>query len=92
MGNSFAKDLNKVFGHSGQGGPVAGGSPDDWTPGARDPDYNPPKPTPPTPPPIPKYVPPPFYSPRQSQLQKSTYNPSSTSHQYLQRFGAASHY
>ncbi len=91
MGNGFVKGLNKVFGHSGQGGAVAGGSPDDWTPGARDPDQ-PPPPKPPPPPAIPHYTPPPFYSPRQSQLQKTTYNPSSTSHQYLQRFGAASHY
>ena len=30
MGNSFAKDINKVFGHAGQGGAVAGGSPEDW--------------------------------------------------------------
>jgi hypothetical protein len=91
MGHKFSRDLNKVFGHSGQGGTAAGGSPDDWTPGARDPDGGH-KETPPTPPTIPHYTPPPFYSPRQSQLQKTTFNPASTSHGYLQRFGVASHY
>ena len=50
-----------------------------------------PPPNRPPPPIVPKYQPPPFYSPRQSQLQRSTYNPSSTSHNYLERFGAASH-
>jgi hypothetical protein len=91
MGNSFVKDINKVFGHSGQGGYVAGGSPDDWQPGSRDPDYNPGTPTPPPPPKVPQYVAPAFYSPKQSQLQSATYNPSSTSHSYLSRFGAAKH-
>lgn len=103
MGNSFAKGLNSVFGQSGQGGVAAGGSPEDW-PGSggmgggpagtdnRDPDNMGPTPQTTAPPVIPQYQAPPFFSPRQSQLQKTTYNPSSTSHQYLQRYGAASHY
>tara|TARA_R110002153_G_scaffold262677_1_gene423674 strand:+ start:321 stop:596 length:276 start_codon:yes stop_codon:yes gene_type:complete len=91
MGNNATKNFNKIFSHHGQGGTAAGGSPDDWNQHARDPNQ-PKPPPPPAPPTIPHYEPPPFYSPRQSQLQKSTYNPSSTSHNYLQRFGAASHY
>ena len=103
MGNSFVKDINKALGTAGQGGPVAGGSPEDW-PGSsgmgggpagtddRNPDDTGQKPAPPPPPAIPHYTAPAFYAPRQSQLQASTYNPSSTSHNYLQRFGAASHY
>lgn len=102
MGNSFAKDINKVFGHSGQGGPVAGGSPED-NPGSdqagggppgtddRDPDDTGKRPPPEKPPPIPQYQAPAFYAPKQSQLQSATYNPSSTSHAYLSRFGAAKH-
>jgi len=102
MGNSFAKDINKVFGRSGQGGAVAGGSPED-NPGSdfagggppgtddRNPDDQGQKPTPEAPPPIPKFVAPEFYAPKQSQLQSATYNPSSTSHAYLSRFGTAKH-
>lgn len=105
--SSFVKDINKAFGQAGQGGDVAGGSPEDW-PGSnepwagggppnsgddnRDPNNNEQKPKPADAPTIPQYRAPPFYSPRQSQLQKSTYNANSTSHQYLQRFGAATHY
>lgn len=32
-----------------------------------------------------------FYAPRQSQLQRAQYNPTSTSHNYLQRYGIPSH-
>lgn len=91
MGNSFTKDINKAFGKSSMGGEGAGAEPDDWNPEQRDPDYNP-QPDKPPPPTVPKFTPPPFYSPRQSQLQKTTYNPQSTSHAYLQRFGASSNY
>lgn len=45
-----------------------------------------------TPPPPPVYNKPNFYAPRQSQLQKATYDPASTSHDQLQRFGIPSHY
>lgn len=103
MGNSFVKDINKAFGHAGQGGPAAGGSPEDWPgsdnagggpPGTdnRDPDDTGQPAKPPPPPPVPKYVPPPFYAPKQSQLQGASYNPQSTSHNYLARYGAGGHY
>ncbi len=48
-------------------------------------------PPPPKPPTVPKYNAPAFYAPKQSQLQSATYNPSSTSHNYLARYGAGSH-
>jgi len=89
MGNAFVRDINKAFGQSGQGGAVAGGDPDDWSPGARDPDYNPPSaPKVPPPPPVPKYIPPVLYSNRLAQEQGETRNDFNTSHQYLQRYSA----
>lgn len=43
-------------------------------------------------PPPPKYNAPNFYAPKQSQLQQASYDPSSTSHQGIQRFGVPTHY
>jgi len=103
MGNSFAKDINKVFGRgpaASQGGMAAGTSGNDWDgggapagqhPGQGRPGQSDPEPNPTAPPTVPKYQAPVFYAPRQSQLQSATYNPSSTSHSYLQRYGVAKH-
>jgi hypothetical protein len=49
-------------------------------------------PPPPPPPAIPHYTQPFFFSNKQSQLQKATIDPRSTSHNYLQRFGTSSHF
>ena len=38
------------------------------------------------------FVPPPMYSPRQAVDQKTTFNPMSTSLNYLARFGTAKHF
>jgi len=100
MGGNFTKELNKVFGEgsaASQGGMAAGTSPQDWgnqgNPGQGRPGQTEGgKPTPPPPPTIPKYVQPQMYAPRQSQLQKSTYNPNSTSHDYLSRFSVSKHF
>ena len=48
-----------------------------------------PNPVPPSLPPVPKFQPPAFYAPQQSQLQRAVPNPESTSHNNLQRFGVA---
>lgn len=101
MGGNFTKELNKVFGEgsaASQGGMAAGTSPEDWNqqpkgqgrPGQETAGTGPPPPT--KPPPIPKYVQPAMYAPKQSQLQKSTFNPSSTSHDYLSRYSVSKHF
>lgn len=100
MGN--LNSLNQAFDH-GQGGTAAGGSPEDWggggglqpgqgrgTPGGTPDAPSPQKPE--APPPIPKYVQPVMYAPKQSQLQRTTYNPNSTSHDYLSRFSVSKHF
>ncbi len=98
MGGNFTKELNIAFDH-GQGGDVSGGAPMDWNQGlggdGRGNPENPDIPYPvkgPPPPTVPKYVQPQAYSPKQSQLQKTTYNPSSTSHGYLSRFSVGKHF
>lgn len=98
MGNSFTKDLNKVFGQgpaASEGGMAAGTSPEDWNQqpaGEGRPGQDTPTAPPVQAPAVPKYVAPDFYSPKQAQLQSATFDPRSTSHGYLQRFGAASHF
>lgn len=95
MGNGATKEFNTIFGagsasaDEGGGGPAAGTSDRDWDQhGGHDP---PPPSKPPPPPTIPHYNAPAFYAPKQSQLQSTTYDPTSTSHQGIQRFGIPSH-
>ena len=94
MGSGFAKFAEEE-GH-GQGGDIAGGSPDDWNQegrGQERPGQSPgtagEQPSKPKPPPVPQFTKPFMYSPRQSELQSASYNINSTSHQYLARFGVA---
>ena len=98
-GDDFETFFNKFFGagsapaEEGPGGPGTAMEPADPGGGASprgQPDVPPPQPV--TPPPIPQFQKPNFYAPKQSQLQKATYDPSSTSHQGLQRFGIATHF
>ena len=103
MGNGVS-GFNKVFGSGSaesEGGAVAGMSPEDWAGGGafggnkagmgRAGQNFPTTPQAPEAPATPQFVAPAFYAPRQSQLQTSTYNPASTSHNYLARFGSAKH-
>lgn len=87
MGNALLKWEQET--DPGQGGTAAGGSPDDWNKKSRDPSYTPPKASKPPMPKIPQFNKPLLYSPQQSTLQRATSDIESTSHQYLQRFGAS---
>lgn len=47
---------------------------------------------PPTPPAIKPFVDPMIFSPKTASTQAATFNPQSSSHNYLARFGGASHF
>ena len=78
MGSKLSNAMNKSFQHHtpGMAGPGETG-------GGSNPKIPPPV--------VPKFNQPQFYAPKQSQLQRVTYDPASTSHNYLQRFGIPKH-
>jgi hypothetical protein len=95
MGANSTKEFNNIFGAGSAsadedgGGPAAGTSARDW---GQDGGHDPHQPdTPEAPPTVPTFNKPQFYAPRQSQLQRATYDPQSTSHNVVQRFGVPSH-
>ena len=101
MGGNFSHELNKIFGEgsaASEGGMASGQSPEDWNQqpkgqGRPNQETSGITPGPPPPPPkVPKFVQPQQYAPKQSQLQRTTYNPNSVSHNYLSRFGVSKHF